>query len=557
MFISGITSVRMPCAHEDLTWTGAGGPGKPEWGRGVNWEGLNPPANPTPATLSFRDVGIGPNTVNTDWTVGTVRFRNTTGNYETDLAGNTLTVGTLNVAFFDDWGPSATLSNGTLRIRDELGDPGTLNVAYTTDYSKAVRGVLTLDNATFDASMAVCRVGISHMHGWCAELNSGAGIATLDMTNATIQDGLFKANELHIAMGSRSEGYVQFSSTSGLTDLEVTSILNIAADRGWMGRIGDPDNGYLLPPNVNITLGDWGVTRCDVSIGGPTIYSDSTSDGRLIASSGGTCTAYIGRLRLGTHQGGDQSWAVNGSGTGILDLRNMDSVTMDVTTVDICAEPPVPDLQDQGHNDGRGYLYLPSGTVVAGDVVVAHPDVNDTNADPTAEGVLGLNGTVFTVNDSLAVGPRGTVETNVDGYACGLDIAAEALVDIRGVITITFLRTAQVPGFYWGFRWQGDHQAEVQQLIDDGKIVIDSSLIGEPPEIVYGGGYTSIGYMVLDGDANADCVVNILDLIFVRNRLNQDVETGDNWMADVNSDGKINILDLIYVRNRLNTRCPE
>jgi len=61
----------------------------------------------------------------------------------------------------------------------------------------------------------------------------------------------------------------------------------------------------------------------------------------------------------------------------------------------------------------------------------------------------------------------------------------------------------------------------------------------------------------ISGDANMDCKVNILDLIFVRNRLNQDIGTGDNWQADVNIDGKINILDLIFVRNRLNTKCEE
>ena len=57
------------------------------------------------------------------------------------------------------------------------------------------------------------------------------------------------------------------------------------------------------------------------------------------------------------------------------------------------------------------------------------------------------------------------------------------------------------------------------------------------------------------GDVNLDCKVNILDLIFIRNRLNQDPATGDNWQADVNADGKINILDLIAVRNALNTTC--
>ncbi|HUS59593.1 MAG TPA: dockerin type I domain-containing protein, partial [Planctomycetota bacterium] len=58
------------------------------------------------------------------------------------------------------------------------------------------------------------------------------------------------------------------------------------------------------------------------------------------------------------------------------------------------------------------------------------------------------------------------------------------------------------------------------------------------------------------GDMNDDCRVNVLDLIYIRNRLNEDVNTGDNWRADINLDGRINILDLLHVRNRLNTRCP-
>ncbi|HUW33497.1 MAG TPA: right-handed parallel beta-helix repeat-containing protein [Planctomycetota bacterium] len=59
----------------------------------------------------------------------------------------------------------------------------------------------------------------------------------------------------------------------------------------------------------------------------------------------------------------------------------------------------------------------------------------------------------------------------------------------------------------------------------------------------------------IPADANADCTVNILDLIFIRGRMNQSTSTGDNWKADVNTDGRINILDLIYVRNKLNTKC--
>ena len=60
----------------------------------------------------------------------------------------------------------------------------------------------------------------------------------------------------------------------------------------------------------------------------------------------------------------------------------------------------------------------------------------------------------------------------------------------------------------------------------------------------------------ITGDITRDCRVNILDLIFIRNRLNQAVTTGDNIFADVTKDARINILDLIAVRNKLNTVCP-
>ena len=61
----------------------------------------------------------------------------------------------------------------------------------------------------------------------------------------------------------------------------------------------------------------------------------------------------------------------------------------------------------------------------------------------------------------------------------------------------------------------------------------------------------------LPGDYNDDCIVNILDLLFVRNHLEQDPTTDDNWRADINQDGDINVLDLINVRNEHGTRCAE
>ena len=64
--------------------------------------------------------------------------------------------------------------------------------------------------------------------------------------------------------------------------------------------------------------------------------------------------------------------------------------------------------------------------------------------------------------------------------------------------------------------------------------------------------------LTLEGDVNGDCVVNILDMIGVRNHLNQDPTTPpENAAYNVNDDGAINILDMIFVRNRLNTKCEE
>lgn len=63
---------------------------------------------------------------------------------------------------------------------------------------------------------------------------------------------------------------------------------------------------------------------------------------------------------------------------------------------------------------------------------------------------------------------------------------------------------------------------------------------------------TSVCIRVLAGDANADGVVNIFDLVRVRNHLNQPV-TADAVQADVSADGAINIFDLVEVRNYLGT----
>jgi hypothetical protein len=65
-------------------------------------------------------------------------------------------------------------------------------------------------------------------------------------------------------------------------------------------------------------------------------------------------------------------------------------------------------------------------------------------------------------------------------------------------------------------------------------------------------------FRVLPGDADGDGVVNIFDLVQVRNALNQ-AATDITFPKDVTADGLVNIFDLVAVRNNLNQSvgtCP-
>jgi len=56
------------------------------------------------------------------------------------------------------------------------------------------------------------------------------------------------------------------------------------------------------------------------------------------------------------------------------------------------------------------------------------------------------------------------------------------------------------------------------------------------------------------GDPNGDGKLNILDMLYIRNRVGLDPSDPDNAAADVNNDGKINVLDVMTVRKWLAER---
>ena len=83
-------------------------------------------------------------------------------------------------------------------------------------------------------------------------------------------------------------------------------------------------------------------------------------------------------------------------------------------------------------------------------------------------------------------------------------------------------------------------------VVEDNGSFIEGATIAEGQALV------KVEDVPLYGDADRNGVVNLLDLVFVRNRLFcEDIDEGDNRWADINDDNTINLEDLIEVRNNL------
>ena len=212
-------------------------------------------------------------------------------------------------------------------------------------------------------------------------------------------------------------------------------------------------------------------------------------------------------------------------------------------------------------------MALPPGTASANTVTLGHSQPTPSAA---SQGLLHLEGTVFTVNTEIVVHETGLVETTVAGASAGLDLLSGTVltIDEGGVINLTFAVPAPGhTGIYSGLRAEGDRLDELEALNVAGKLTWDDTLFqietGDTVTIFTDDTHTYVGVntvptVTLPGDVNGDCVVNILDLIGIRNHLNEDpTSPPENAAYDVNDDGSINILDMIFVRNRLNTSCPE
>ncbi|HUU95429.1 MAG TPA: dockerin type I domain-containing protein, partial [Phycisphaerae bacterium] len=94
------------------------------------------------------------------------------------------------------------------------------------------------------------------------------------------------------------------------------------------------------------------------------------------------------------------------------------------------------------------------------------------------------------------------------------------------------------------------------------------SIVTDPLLTAVGGGSGGINFQesagslviqqqALRGDIDGNCVVDLADLIAVRDRLLVDPGSPGYLDADLNGDGRVNVLDLILVRNLMGRKCEE
>jgi len=467
---------------DNVTWVGGAflelDPRK-EWFWGGNWDGGKPPANPTAATVYFRDSDLSDTVAKllapipdadgqpTDtWTIGNFRAGNTTGRHILDLGGKTLDVsGELRVQRYDQGNADMAIKNGTLSIGTDLflynnsrldlsemgGTP--LNIANTLRVNSG--GQLTLAGGiTLPGSLYSLEVGTS-------------GTASLDLRGTQIVGGTLELENLVLGGGNAyGDLYIDADTFQTLKVLQKMH-LNAEGQRG-QARIGTDDTWYL-PYGTNIYVGEDAENRGELIMANSGGYL-SNRHSYLRASGGGEFEAWLTTFTVANTWGTQE-----GPMRGTLDLRGVDEFFLDALTARI------------GTNTGtqrvEGRAYLPAGNATVGTLIIGDSVL-------TSVSLLELHGTDFSIRSSATLNETAEVVINVGDTSCGLDLPefqngdpesdpfALTIAD-GGVIKINFIEIPAHEGIHYGLKWESDKEAELLALAAADKLVVDTSALAD------------------------------------------------------------------------------
>ena len=348
------------------------------------------------------------------------------------------------------------------------------------------------------------RVVIVIMTGYtlfCSNSTFLGGWAIVPLPLVLSGPGVFTARELHIASESGTPTAtttvsLQVPKDSKLAKIVVTDAFRIASSESskWHTSLQngyDAGDRWTLPSGMGFEIGSAGKPASLISIGHGRGWSKRA---HLTAGEGGTFTAHVERMQVGTMSGAGTGWwgsmqpevkwtAPYGVGNdfwGTLDISRMGRCDITAETIEV------------GHTAVKswgtqliGRLLLPKGRVKAGTVTVGHAfpvsKVRDSEAfRPGCEGRIDLNGTVFEVTGSINILGSGTVNTFVSETSAGPDLAADAklLIEGKGALNLVFKGLPKKAGLFYGLRWKGDHQERLNELINSKSITIDAEALG-------------------------------------------------------------------------------
>jgi hypothetical protein len=439
-----------------VTWSGSGGPANPGWGQAANWFGGVAPANPTAATVIYNTNGqtvVG--VLEADREIGGLFLDDLadanspeTITHTLNLGGHTLTLaGNYDCQSFDKH--TFTFTNGILRL-GTASVSANLNIGVNRTVTERVAPGTTLDTC----NLKELRVGQA---GWDNQN------ATLDLRGATVRGGVLRATSIYLRTGSSAGSFVYLDGNTALSSIEVGRDLEINHTSGpGAAFIGNPADNGRLPPNVSVKVGVSPAERGSITVSRVVFVGYGGVDGKLVASGGGTFTAYLTNFDIMRYEAGDaqgQNRSTNPH-AGTVDLSPMNACLIDVGTLKIAADhylhPPL------AVDNLQGTLKLCSGVVTAGTVVVG-------STLGSGFGLLSLSNTMFTVTDSFTLNATASNSITLGADSRGLDVQG-TFTDGGGKITVNFLVAPALNTAIWAIRIKGDARATLNGMIDAGRL---------------------------------------------------------------------------------------
>ncbi len=476
----------------DLTWTGLASDfahlDRREWLWGANWSALQPPVNPTTAKLTFADndnSGAIPKrlaplpywegaTPTNRWRIGSLRVGNTAGAHALDLGGQTLEVaGDLQVERLLPTGAAVmTITNGAVEVGGSLAvRQATLSITNQTQARVAVdlavdTGALNLNGTPLNGVLRDLRIG-----------SYDQGPASLDLRGVAVSGGVLDTRHFYVGAYKGAQGYLHMDETTGIDLLRIRGNVIIGESESGIGRIGRQvparGNEWFLPPGLSLVVGnpDQGfLGRVSFGVGVVNMGGGGGSNGRLAVDSGGTFDGWVSTLDVGRND-------VAAGGVGVLDLRGLESFTLDASHLRIGTTAA------SGPN-ASGSVYLPSGDATVGTLQVCSPTAS--------AGQLQLNDTRLRVLTSMTLHSPAAVTVNVAAArASGLDLPGLPTVAAGASVTIVFTAKPTHGDIHYGLKIPGDVVASLEAA--DWLIINATALTGRQPEIFTNGGFTYVG----------------------------------------------------------------